>query len=458
MQVEKVKISEIKSSDYIIKPNYHLNYGKLRITTAKKNNAPFELLNKVAKDVFTCIIFKRIFVNDVQFGTTYISAQHMMDINPLETAKIVSNKFTPQMEHMTLKENQILVSCAGTVGNVRLINKNLVGVIGSQDIIRIGSDETKLLLGYLYAYLATPTAYNYIQSFIYGSVVPRIEPDKLAQLPVLLSGKKKMSTVHEKIIQAYEYRNKAIDLLNEAISSIESYLPPFNIPKIYTSKISELNTGRKRIDATYSNEYINRFYEEIERKGHKLSTIKKISKAVFTPDIFKRIKTENNENSIPYLGGAELLEIHPKFNTFLSKRTKNIEEYILNREWLAIQDSGSIQSMGYVSIIPSYLDGVSATNNLVRVVPNKTDNYNFYIYAFLKSKQGNGLLKCSSYGTGQLHIDNKIIEDIRIPIIPGIFKSVTKKVQDYLKGIERGYELEAEAIQLIENEITIWQK
>jgi hypothetical protein len=32
------------------------------------------------------------------------------------------------MGQMVLKENQILVSCAGTVGNVRLINKNLVGV------------------------------------------------------------------------------------------------------------------------------------------------------------------------------------------------------------------------------------------------------------------------------------------------------------------------------------------
>lgn len=458
MQTEKVKMSEIISSAFIIKPNYHLNYGKLRITIAKKNNAPFKLLGKNVQDVFTCIIFKRIFIGDIKHGTTYISAQHMMDINPLDTAKIVSNKFTPQIEHMTLKENQILVSCAGTVGNVRLINKNLVGVIGSQDIIRIESDNVKLPFGYLYAYLATPTAYNYIQSFIYGSVVPRIEPAKLEELPVLMMSKKQMLNVHEKIIRAYEYRNKAIQSLNDAIATMESYLPEFKIPPIYTSKISELNTGRRRIDATFSNKYIAKFYEIVHGKGYESSTIKGLSTNVFTPDIFKRIKTENNENSIPYLGGAELLEIHPRFNTFLSKRTKNIEDYILKKNWLAIQDSGSIQSMGYVSIIPSYLDGVSATNNLVRVVPNNTNNYNFYIYTFLKSRQGNSLLKCSSYGTGQLHIDNKIIEDFKIPIIPEIFKYVTSKVQQYIRGIESGYELEADAISIIENEISIWQK
>jgi type I restriction enzyme S subunit len=76
------------------------------------------------------------------------------------------------------------VSCAGTVGNVRLITKDLEGVIGSQDIIRVNPDDTKLPYGYLYAYLASKTAYNYMQSYIYGSVVPRIEPNTLSRLPI----------------------------------------------------------------------------------------------------------------------------------------------------------------------------------------------------------------------------------------------------------------------------------
>ena len=61
---------------------------------------------------------------------------------------------------MTLRDEQILVSCAGTVGNTRLIGKDLDGIIGSQDIIRIIESNDKCPYGFIYAYLATPTAYN----------------------------------------------------------------------------------------------------------------------------------------------------------------------------------------------------------------------------------------------------------------------------------------------------------
>ena len=67
----------------------------------------------------------------------------MMNSNPLEIAKSHIQKHTPRQEDMTLRTNQILVSCAGTVGNVRLIDEDLDGIIGSQDIIRVISDNSK---------------------------------------------------------------------------------------------------------------------------------------------------------------------------------------------------------------------------------------------------------------------------------------------------------------------------
>ena len=183
METTKVNLNSITKNTFILKPNFHMNFGKRRIEQARKNGLRFESLGNVVDKVFTGGIFKRVFVESSEFGLPYISAQHMMNSNPLDVAKIISKKYTPRQDDMSLKENQILISCAGTVGNVKLITSDLEGVIGSQDIIRVDVDD-KLLFGYLYSFLSSQTAYTYMQSFIYGSVVPRIEPNTLKKLPI----------------------------------------------------------------------------------------------------------------------------------------------------------------------------------------------------------------------------------------------------------------------------------
>ena len=141
MEIASVPYKSILSGSNIMKPNYHLNYGKKRIERAIQNKKSFTPLGDTVKDVYTGGIFKRVFVEKEEFGLPYISAQHMMNSNPLEVAKTISRKYTPRQEDMTLRASQILVSCAGTVGNVRLIGVDLDGVIGSQDIIRVISDD-----------------------------------------------------------------------------------------------------------------------------------------------------------------------------------------------------------------------------------------------------------------------------------------------------------------------------
>lgn len=460
MKVEVINAQEVWKGANILKPNFHLNDGKLKINNAIKHKLKFKPLVDVVDEVYTGGIFKRMFVNSMKNGIPYISAQTMMDADPLENAKIISRKFTPRQDDMTLKTNQILVSCAGTVGKVRLVSHYLNGVIGSQDIIRVNPNDKKLPTGFLYAYLSCPTIYNYIQSYIYGSVVPRIDPTTLGKLPILIPRDKIVKEVDLKISESYKLRNKAILILRRSIELFQTKLPDFDIPQTYKSSITTIKSStRLRLDATFSQKHLDSFYKRIRSNGYECKPIKELASDVFTPNIFKRVRTEFlTKNSVPYLGGAELLELHPVLKTFLSRKTKNIDDYILSKGCIAIQDSGSYQTMGYVSIIPPFLEGVAATNNLVRVIPNAKFNYNPYIFTFLKTAQGNKILKSNSYGTGQLHIDNKIIEDLLVPIIPEILKEIQVGIAEYLKLIQKGYELESESIALIENELVSWQK
>jgi type I restriction enzyme S subunit len=457
MQNTSISIRNIKTGSNIIKPNFHLNYGKKRIVNLLQNGYPCDPLGSLVGKIYTGGIFKRIFVENPQYGVKYVTAQYMTHANPLEVSKLVSKKFTPRQKDMTLEENQILVSCAGTVGNVRLIDEFLAGVIGSQDIIRVVPDNAKAHFGYIYAYLASKTAYDYIQSYIYGSVVPRIEPNTLSLLPVPVFSDKLKDEANLLIEESVKLRVDANNLLEEAISNIEENIPDFIIPKIDTCSISTLMVEYKRFDSTFSAKELARFYNTISGKGFKLFKVKDISKRVFTPNIFKRNKVDNNKYGVPYLGGAELLNSRPVFKTFLSKKSKNLDDYKLKKGWIAIQDSGSISSMGYISLIPEYLNDVAATNKLIRIIPNSDLKMNYYLFAMLKSKSYNDIIKSLSYGTGQLHIDNKQISNLKIPILDNVFDRITENVGQYLWNLEEAYNKEYRAINLIETQIDSWQ-
>lgn len=455
MEIASVPYKSILNGSNIMKPNYHLNYGKKRIERAIKNKKSFTPLGDAVRDVFTGGIFKRVFVEKEEFGLPYISAQHMMNSNPLEVAKTISKKYTPRQEDMTLRSSQILVSCAGTVGNVRLIGEDLDGVIGSQDIIRVISDEDSDPYGFIYAYLASPTAYNYIQSYIYGSVVPRIEPNTLAKLPVPNFSDRLKQEIHNLIVEATNLRVEANKLLSEAVELMEEKLPSIEFRSVYKTKILARINHNSRIEATYNTNSIEGFYEALEQSNTELKSISELSQQVFTPGIFKRIRTNNPEKGVPFLSGSDLLNQYPNFQSFLSRKMKNIDNYILYNGWLAIQDAGTI---GYLSYITKFLDGVSATNNLVRVVPNEDDNKNYYIYCFFKTKVGQRLLKSLEYGSVQKHIDNHQVSNFKVPMFKVIEEQITRKVKKCMDNLGDACFLEKEAIDLVEKEIESWQK
>lgn len=88
---------------------------------------------------------------------------------------------------MKLREGQLLITCAGSVGQVKYITKEYEdkGAIGSQDIIRIESNDALFTAEYLFAYLQLPLANDYMQSMKYGSVIERIEPFHVESIPVV---------------------------------------------------------------------------------------------------------------------------------------------------------------------------------------------------------------------------------------------------------------------------------
>ncbi|ATA93064.1 restriction endonuclease subunit S [Capnocytophaga canimorsus] len=451
MQVAKINSSSITTNSFMLKPNFHMNFGKRRIERAIKQGLEFKPLGEVVNKVFTGGIFKRVFVDDAEYGLPYISAQHMMNSNPLDVAKIISKKYTPRQDDMSLKENQILVSCAGTVGNIKLITKDLEGVIGSQDIIRIDSDNNKLLYGYLYAFLSSKTAYAYIQSFIYGSVVSRIEPNTLRKLPIPILPEEFQQRVHNLIVDSAQLRVEANKLLSDAKDEIFKEIEIDKSKKNLGVNVSNINQSHhKRFEATYFKSKGSDYRNQIKKYSHK--KLKELTEKIFRPGIFKRNYVQDG---IEFLGGADITNAIPKSEKKLVKaRTLNFKDLTLKEDWILVTCGGTI---GTTVLVNNYLSQKLASQHILRVVAK--DIPIGYLFAFLNSDIGVEMMQSLMYGSVIQQIEPHHLELLPIPILDNkTMLEIHQKVMNYKVKLNTAILKELEAIDLIEKEIDQWQQ
>ena len=454
MEVTKVKSKTIIGNSHILKPGYHMNFGKKRIEKAIYNKFPFESLGNVSASVFTGGIFKRVFVDDPEYGHPYISAQHMMNSNPLDVAKIISKKYTPRQEEMSLKENQILVSCAGTIGNVRLITKDLTGVIGSQDIIRVDPNNTKLSYGYLYAYLASKTAYNYMQSYIYGSVVPRIEPKTLSRLPIPILTAEKQQKIHQLIVEASELRVLANSLLQEAIQIFEQELSYSEINNgAQCGKISskELMDFHKRLDSQY--QLIWKRIKKEYNSNIQFDKIRNIASSIF---VGGRGKRNYVENGIPFLSSSDMMLFNPiRLSKKISPSTNGVEQMKVSKKDILISRSGTV---GNTVIVGDDLSNVAISEHALRLIINSDKISPNYVFAFLKTNMGLKAIEASAFGSVIITLNEDLIGNIDLPILTEeLQKLISDKVEEYISFSDKSVVKENQAIALIEKEIDLWQ-
>ncbi len=452
MKVLKAKSKWLFESDLRLDAEYHLSDGPISQRLIKKSPYIVNPLSKVVNELYKGNIFRRTYVRDSIKGLPFITASDMIT-SDVSTDKFLSKKYTNNLSGLNLRDGMILVSRSGTLGVIVLTNKSFQGLIGSDDLIRIVPDNKEIRTGFLYAYLASKYGYSLLIQSSYGGVVKHIEPHHIENLPVPIFKSKLQEEIHNLVIESGRLRDQAFVLLKNAIEAFESNLPKLKQPNIYGTSIQNLKRNHLRIDAQSRSEIVFKYYAKL-RKTFEVKTIKDLTEEVFTPNIFKRVRVNNSIQGVPYLSGSDLLAARPKFDSYLSKKMKNIDDYKLREGWIAMQDAGSI---GYVTFVNGYLDGVAATNNLVRIKPHKA-NFNPYIFAFLKSTIGQDIIKSFQYGSVQKHIDDKQVASIGIPILTKEFKSITSNMVKYLANTTQACKLEAKAISLVEKEIQSWQK
>lgn len=229
---EHFKTSVVSSKDiwnslqHRLDPPAIMNDGvySMQAITSKMN---YTTIANINGKVYRPGIFKRNYVSN---GIPYIKGSEIFLTNPFRRCEQLSRTLTPFIDEMSMKEGQILITCAGSVGDIKLITKEYEDKksIGSQDIIRLESNDELYTKEYLFVYLQQPFVYDYIQSMKYGSVIERIESFHVESIPVI-EPTKELSDEITSIVRHYmDCTYRAFNCEEKAIAMVEQEIEKWN--------------------------------------------------------------------------------------------------------------------------------------------------------------------------------------------------------------------------------------
>jgi len=178
-------------------------------------------LNKL-KNLSECIFIppriKRPY-SDREFGIPFLSGTHLVEVKFYDLKYI--NKFYKRLESFVIRKDWILISARGTVGRPFLVTDLTDGWTASDNIIRILSKKNTISPGYLWAFLSSIYAQTQINSFKAGSVQDLLQPSHLEDILVPVPPKDIQDEIGNRVIQAYDLRDSAIWIEEEAVKQLE---------------------------------------------------------------------------------------------------------------------------------------------------------------------------------------------------------------------------------------------
>jgi len=430
------------------------------ISKSKHKKKPFfDEENGFAKDVFYPGRFRRIFVDK---GEPIYDPSDILFYLP-NTSKQISKKTKIDFNIIRLKENQIVLTRSGSVGNCSVVSRILNGKLFSDDLIRITlADENDM--GYIYTFIQTSIGNKLITTHNYGSVISHLEPEHLSAIDVPIPDKEFRNKIQIKIKKVCQLRDEANILLKKAdelfhrhlhLKKVSDLKPKYFHPNSIRNFSLHLNEINQRFDASYHLPIIEEIISQLKKSDSELTTIgdKRVSEDIILPGRFKRIYVDS-EHGVPFLGSKEiLLYFYPKLK-YLSiknheKRIKN--ELTLKENMIAITCSGTV---GRTILLPKYMEGWAGSQHSIRILPSTKMNPG-YLYAFLASDYGYELIRRFQYGTNVDEIDDEHVSKITIPLPKKtvIMDEIGNLVLKANRNRNEAYNLEQESINLVENMI-----
>lgn len=404
----------------------------------------------------------KITIPFTDYGEPYLTQSEAEFFLPKSRKKINLAK-VENPDRWYVRSGVILISQSGTIGRVTIATKYLERLVISPNPIRLIANEE--VRGYLYAFLSSWIGSTLIKSPKYGVTVDHILPHHLYNIPVPRIGELE-EEINQKILEAHRLREEAQELLLKAEEMIYSELglqkideddvkyfggEKGRIVKSFVIEASELNL---RLDASYHIPLCHLAIQNLIKE--KSGTIRRLGGVAdsFVPPRFKRAYVKDPSDGVPLLQGRHIPQVKPQGINYVRTNMKNLESYIVRKNWILTTCSGTI---GRLSLVRDYWDGWAATNHLLRIIPGEDKIHPGYLTAFLLSIYGQMQFQCLIYGgvvdeigeAGELFNDILVLKpknkDIENKIGNLAFEAYDKR--------DKANQIEDEAIKLLERRL-----
>lgn len=212
-----VKLSELNGR---FDASYHTPITNQLLSHLTKHAESVVPLQKLCLKIIKVGMFKRNYV-EKGFGAKFLGGRDILLLSP-ETEKYLSYKHHKSLieGNLQLKENMLLVSARGTIGNMMIVPKHLESSVASENIISI-HPSSKNVSGYLYSFLNSVYGKLLMKRETCGAVIDMLIEHDLAKLPIpLLKNKDVQQKINDLVLEANQKRYDAYLLEQKAINTI----------------------------------------------------------------------------------------------------------------------------------------------------------------------------------------------------------------------------------------------
>jgi type I restriction enzyme, S subunit len=456
MRTDVSTSNDLSSTGFRLDAVYHVSEGMKSLHALNNwvaSNAISDrkrILDKLGEvsDMFVGDWLKRIYVGDPAHGAPYLSGDTMLRQNPLEGGKHLSFMHGNYIDQLALKEQMIIMTCSGTIGNLLYVNSTAKGAVGSPDLLRIIAKIGKILPGYLYTFLSSRIGQALINKGIYGAVIQHIEIPYLNSLPIPRLDPILEERIHQLIEQVAKLRVSASNGIKNARRLVEYEVGFLNYSKSHDHAFT-VDCGRFefiqpfRLDSFYYSGYCFEAIKTLSQYSGKIIRAQDVGFHFYNPPLFKR---QFAESGYPYMSGVDFYNLRPHTDRYLSKNQPDIDFYIVRKGTVLIQNAG--QRYGLITtpiMVTRVLDGVAVTSDVIRI-NHKDLVENGYICALFGSGFGRRLALRYSYGTSIPRLDVPEFSNIKIPWPKDeIRRNIGQMVIDAYQQYDSANELEDQA-------------
>ncbi len=286
----------------------------------------------------------------------------------------IDNEKYEEFKRFTVEENDLLITCSGTVGKVSIIEPlDKKGII-SQALLILRVNTNFIIPKYLYYFFSSKKGFNCLVSHCMGSVQINIAKREVIENIELeipsIEIQKKIVLILEKIDRKIELNNKINDNLYEI--------------------------SRKIFDKLYKD---SENWQECKIQDIGLYITDYVANGSFK-SLSDNIKIYNTKNYALFIRNTDLKVNFTKERKYVDEHSYNFlsKSKLTGRE-LIISNVGDV---GSIYLCPLYKIPMTLGNNVIMLDSKDLKvNYNYYLYYFFLSATGQYLIDGITGGSAQ---------------------------------------------------------